>query len=221
MRLVYACLIELLRELDFEISWHKVAPPTQRLIFLGILIDTISQTLELPQDKLVALQVLVQACLHRRRASKKHLLVSSAGPVKSCMVVEPSYVVSLMSWALCSPLLPDIASSLGSMLIFPDLSWWSEFVMVFNGKQLFLDFLSAVAISRLHDPYYVCLAFLYFCHYMPAVFVYTQIMLVLHFCFLGTLAANLQEERMLEVFNFHSYTFADNTKSTYRTHRDT
>ena len=46
-------------------------------------------------------------------------------------------------------------------------------------------------------------------------------MLVLHLLFLGMLAFNLQEELMLEVFNFRSHTFADNTKSTYCTHRDT
>ena len=55
---VFNCLIELLKELGFQISWHKV-PPSWCLIFLGILIKTINQTLGLPQDKFVALQDLV------------------------------------------------------------------------------------------------------------------------------------------------------------------
>ena len=68
---IFSCLVELLQELGFQISWHKVVPPIQALIFLGILINSVTQTLELPQDKLVALQDLVQAFLHWRRASKK------------------------------------------------------------------------------------------------------------------------------------------------------
>ena len=39
---IFTCLIEFLQELGFEISWHKVVPSSQHLIFLGILIDTIS-----------------------------------------------------------------------------------------------------------------------------------------------------------------------------------
>ena len=70
---IFNCLVELLQELGFQISWHKVLPPTQALIFLGILINSVTQTLELPQDKLVGLQNLVQAFLHRRRASKRQL----------------------------------------------------------------------------------------------------------------------------------------------------
>ena len=52
------------------------------------------------------------------------------------------------------------------------------------------DNLIANAISCLHDPYYVGLAFLYFCHYMPAAFVYTQI-LVHHMPYASTCAAFL------------------------------
>ena len=69
----FNCLVELLQELGFQISWHKIVPPTQALIFLGIVINSVTQTLELPQDKLVTLQDLVQAFLHRRRASKRQL----------------------------------------------------------------------------------------------------------------------------------------------------
>ena len=70
---IFNCLVKLLQELGFQISWHKVEPPTQAMIFLGILIDSVTQTLELPKDKLVALQDFVQAFLHWRRASKRQL----------------------------------------------------------------------------------------------------------------------------------------------------
>ncbi|CAC5385457.1 unnamed protein product [Mytilus coruscus] len=39
------CLIQLLRKLGFYINWNKVEGPSQRLIFLGILIDTCGEEL--------------------------------------------------------------------------------------------------------------------------------------------------------------------------------
>ncbi|CAG2193334.1 unnamed protein product [Mytilus edulis] len=39
------CLIKLLRKLGFYINWNKVEGPSQRLIFLGILIDTCGEEL--------------------------------------------------------------------------------------------------------------------------------------------------------------------------------
>ena len=67
---VFDCLIELLQNLDFEINWRKVEPPTQCLTFLGVLIDTVSECLSLPQEKLVDLQLFVQDFLHRPGLAK-------------------------------------------------------------------------------------------------------------------------------------------------------
>ena len=72
---VFDCLLELLQESGFDISWHKVVPPTQCLIFLCVLIIIVSQCLSLPHEKLMALQVFVHDFLHRHRASKRQLQV--------------------------------------------------------------------------------------------------------------------------------------------------
>ena len=40
---VFDCLIQLLQDLGFDISWQKVVVPTKVLIFLGVLIDTVDQ----------------------------------------------------------------------------------------------------------------------------------------------------------------------------------
>ena len=75
------------KNLGFEITEKKVVPPTQQLVFLGILIDTISQTLSLPEDKLVELQCVVKEFLQRCRASKRQFQ-SLAGKLNwACKVV--------------------------------------------------------------------------------------------------------------------------------------
>ena len=54
------CLINLLRKLGFNISWHKVVGPTQRITFLGVDIDTRNSTLSLGNDKLQQLEQQLQ-----------------------------------------------------------------------------------------------------------------------------------------------------------------
>ena len=40
----YQCLLDLLLSLGFDINWDKVVPPSQRLIFLGVFIDSMQMT---------------------------------------------------------------------------------------------------------------------------------------------------------------------------------
>ena len=136
---IFNCLVELLQELGFQISWHKVVPPTQALIFLGILINSVSQTLELPQDKLVALQDLVQAFLHRHRASKRQLQ-SLAGKLSwACRVVYGGRTFLRRILDVMNAMLSSSARYHLSPEFYADLTWWAEFLKPFNGKQLFLD----------------------------------------------------------------------------------
>ena len=136
---IFNCLVELVQELGFQISWHKVVPPTRALIFLGILINSVTQTLELSQDKPVALQDLVQAFLHRRRASKRQLQ-SLAGKLSwACRGVYGGRTLSCHILDVINAMLPSSARYHLSPEFYADLTWWAEFFKLFNGKQLFLD----------------------------------------------------------------------------------
>lgn len=66
----YNTLLALLQELGFTISQHKLVPPTQRLTFLGVQLDTVLCTVTLPAEKLAEFQVLVCNFLNKRRATK-------------------------------------------------------------------------------------------------------------------------------------------------------
>ena len=63
----FDALLALLQNLGFSISWHKVVPPTQRLVFLGIFLDTVECSMALPADKLNALHryVRIIGLLHK------------------------------------------------------------------------------------------------------------------------------------------------------------
>ena len=136
---VFECLLQLLKSLGFEISCKKSAPPTQQLVFLGILIDTIGQTLSLPQDKLVELQHVVKGFLQWHRACKRQLQSLTGKLNWACKVVygDRTFLRRTLDamWTLASP----AAKFLFTPEFFADLTWWSQFLVVFNGRQLILD----------------------------------------------------------------------------------
>ena len=68
-------LLSLLQNLGFNISWHKVVHPTQCLVFLSIMLDTVECATSLPAEKLKVLhEFLLKFSVHCR-ASKRQLHV--------------------------------------------------------------------------------------------------------------------------------------------------
>ena len=72
-QLAFDTLITLLQHLGSEISWRKVIRPTQKLVFLGIEIDTSACTIALPQEKLFLLKEFLIDFSSKCRASKHQL----------------------------------------------------------------------------------------------------------------------------------------------------
>ena len=83
----FDALLALLQKLGFSISWHKVVHPTQRLVFLGILLDTVECAMSLPAEKLKTLHEFLLEFSVRRRASKRQLQVLTGKLNLACRVV--------------------------------------------------------------------------------------------------------------------------------------
>ena len=66
-------LIKLLRNLGFSISWPKVCGPSQNIVFLGIVMNTVDMTLGLPKEKIKEIQSVLCTFLNRKRASCKQI----------------------------------------------------------------------------------------------------------------------------------------------------
>ena len=132
-------LLELLQDLGFEISWHKVVSPTQVLIFLGVELNTVSQTMSLPQHKLVELQAFVLGFAQRRRASKRQLQVLAGKLSWASRVVYGGRTFLRRILDVMNGLKSPGAKFLLTDDFYADLAWWSDFLAAFNGKCLFLD----------------------------------------------------------------------------------
>ena len=71
-------MLELLNRLGLQINKEKLSEPSQNVVFLGILLNTISCTASLPPEKLDQIRNEVNLFLEKCRASK-HQLQSIAG----------------------------------------------------------------------------------------------------------------------------------------------
>ena len=132
-------LVKLLRELGFGISWKKVEDPCQKLIFLGICINSIDMSLSLPEDKLKELQTLLLSFSNRRRGSCRQLQ-SLAGKLNwACQVVNGgrSYLRRILD-TIAHLRKPHHKARL-SADFHADLQWWVNFLKIFNGKALMLS----------------------------------------------------------------------------------
>lgn len=81
-------LLQLLIDLGFQFSWHKVIGPTQKLVFLGVELDTASCEMAILPIKLMELHHVVTRFLFRARESKKQIQQLAGKLNWACRVVE-------------------------------------------------------------------------------------------------------------------------------------
>ena len=136
----YECLLNLFQDLGFQISWHKVVPPTQQLTFLGIELNSVIQCMALPQSKLVELQVIkgFATCI---RASKRQLQQLAGKLSWACRVVYGGRTFLRRILDVIGSLSSSSARYKLSAGFYEDI--WDTFLATFNGQQLFLQPVSA------------------------------------------------------------------------------
>jgi hypothetical protein len=133
------CLIRLLRELGFNISWRKVVGPTQCLTFLGVQINTNTCSLSLGSDKLQQLKAQLQRFSNRKRATRKQL-ESLCGTLNwASYVVRGGRFFLRRILDLIKPLHQQQHKIRLSQAFYVDLQWWLSYVCVFNGTVYYHD----------------------------------------------------------------------------------
>jgi hypothetical protein len=156
----YDTVLRVFRELGVELAKEKLATPSTRLEFLGLILDTDSMTIELPQDKLTRYRATLEDLRARREATVEELQQLVGVLVYSAMVIQygRSFYYHLiqmmknarMSWkkGACSTVkLPLSAGALR------ELEWWSTFIVAWNGKSMIAPSLSDFEPPEVHRLY--------------------------------------------------------------------
>ena len=118
---------------------EKRTPPTTRITFLGVEVDTITQTISLPQDKLRALMHELHTFSTMEKCTKRNLL-SLIGKLAFAAKVIPAgrlftrRLIDASTRARC--LHHHLRLSRASQA---DIRWWLTFASNWNGKAFFLD----------------------------------------------------------------------------------
>ena len=134
-QLAQSTLITLLGDLGFCVSWKKCASPSTCVRYLGILIDSVTMSLSLPDDKLLKLKGELEFFKGRSRATKRQIQ-RLCGVIAHCAkVVRGGRTFSRRIIDMLSGLgdnNPRIRLSEDFKL---DLDWWLSFAKDFNGKE--------------------------------------------------------------------------------------
>ena len=138
-QLAFSTLLQLLQDLGFSISWHKVIGPTQKLVFLGVELDTQQCKMALPQTKLDELRGIVSCFLSRLRANKKQLQQLAGKLNWACRVVYGGRTFLRRILDTMNSLQSPTAKKRLDPEFYADIQWWHSFLQVFNGQRPFLS----------------------------------------------------------------------------------
>ena len=121
------CTLNLRENLD------KATPPSTKMVFLGIHMDTTNFTMSIPPQKLVSIQNILAQWKVKTTATRKQLqsLLGSLNHVSCCVRPGRSFINRLLNT------LRNFPENEGHMTLdynfHKDISWWLYFMEDFNG----------------------------------------------------------------------------------------
>ena len=123
-------------DINVPLAEGKLIGPTTVLTFLGIEIDTISQTIKLPADKFNALMIKLEQWRNKKKCTKRELLSLIGSLSFACKVVK--------SGRLFLRRLIDLSTTVHRLHhhitlnkeAMADIKWWVDFVPSWHGVEL-------------------------------------------------------------------------------------
>ena len=125
-------LITLLRELGFAIAYNKVSSASTSIVFLGVLINSITMTLHLPEEKVIAFKELLLQFRSRKRASCRQLQALAGKLSWSTCVVRGGRIFLNRILQLLRPLRRTSHKALLDSEFQNDIDWWLSYIDFFN-----------------------------------------------------------------------------------------
>ena len=128
-------LTTLLEELQVEVAPDKVVPPTTRIEFLGITVDSNTMTMEIPQDKITQTQHEIQTWLYKTQATRKEAesLIGKLQFMAKCIKPGRIFVARLINWMKTLNRQGKHRIPLEARR---DIAWWGRYLQEYNGVSI-------------------------------------------------------------------------------------
>ena len=131
----YHALELLFHLLELESADDKDFPPSNLMVFLGILFNTLAMTMSIPAEKLSELLTKIRKVYHQHYISRHKLqsLLGLMAFVTSCVCPACIFMAALLN---CLRSLQHSESLYLNDEIKSDLRWWLAFLPQYNGISL-------------------------------------------------------------------------------------
>jgi len=137
--LAYNTLLSLLRSLGFSINYNKLVDPCQKLVFLGIELDTVKGVIALETSKARSFLANIRSILMKRRISRKELERLTGKLAWAAVVLPWGRLHVRPFYNRLSQLASDNHKCLVQN-ISDDLEWWHSRIKLANGSKRIWDF---------------------------------------------------------------------------------
>lgn len=140
-------LLKLLRELGFQINYHKIDGPSQALVFLGLTLNSVNMTISVPDDKLCETRDLLEQFLYAKRVTKRQIqsLVGKLNWITQCIYGGRFHVRRLIDKSNTLKAGWHRTNVTREMKL--DILWWLHFMEYFNGTMPMIENRAATAVS--------------------------------------------------------------------------
>lgn len=127
-------ILTLYRALGLPISYSKLQPPAESVVYLGIAIDIPTRTMTIPDRKLRELEQLIRWAITHRHITKKitQRIAGKINHVSKC--VPPARL--FMARVLAALRAADQKNEVDVAIMKPDLHWFIQFLRRYNGRSI-------------------------------------------------------------------------------------
>ena len=134
-----ATMLKLCERLGVPVAAEKVEGPSTSIVFLGILLDSVTQELSLPAVKLQEFLSFIHDWCMRRKCTKRQLL-SLVGKLLFAARVVPAGRFFLRRLVELSCTVHQLHHHIYlNEEARADIAWWRDFLPHWNGRAMFLD----------------------------------------------------------------------------------
>ena len=121
--------------LGVPLAPEKIVGPTQTITYLGIEIDSLKQTIQLPADKLTDLLSMLQSWEHKKKCTKRELLSLIGSLSFACKVIKPGRMFLRRLIDLSTTVQNLNHHIMLNQEARADITWWVQFMPTWNGKE--------------------------------------------------------------------------------------